>query len=1404
MARSNILRAKNLTGSTLAAGKVVYISGFDTEDQVPYISLASCDDENKMPAVGVVREDIENGDTGVVKITGPVDAFDTSTVSINENVYVGQNGAVIYGDEPSTLNENWLTQQLGTVLKREEYPDGQVQLYPLEVKRRIKHPELLEVLEDQHHIKLHALTHSPNEIDEFIHARQHQRGGGDELSHGMLVDLDADGHLQYSLVNGTRDYTGIVSYNNSKTFTDPNQLISKEYADLHIKQDGSESFTGIVSYNFIPTFNNPEQIVTKRYVDAIIPGEVWRDPVIDKDLTTAPLFPNAGDRYIIAGTGGDWSPGSVDDIAEYDGSDWSFYTPTAGWATFVDDEDAIYAYNGVGWVIVSSGSGTPAGADTEIQYNDGGSFGANSGFTYIDTTGSINSSVTYAGDQWVSLINLSTDIASVSGFKSKIGTSFLSGEVFVTRSSWMVSGRSASNAFVIRDNPSDAVDEMWINCTGGPIYIAAGGTVNMVVDDDGHIGIGQFDGASGRPGVPTKQIDMFKLGTGCVVELASYSVDNAGSDYSRIVFRKSDTDGFGYSNTDSGDLIGELDFYGANGFSSAWTQGARLVAIQDGSVGTSQTPISFRFYTSDGTTLSERFRIRPGADVVVTSGIKVGSAASAEAGMIQWDGSNFQGHTGSGWVNLDGAGGSGSPGGSDGQIQYNNGGSFGGAAQLYYDDVNDRVGIGTSSPSGMLHLNGGDLYLALTSGQTPYHISGYASGTSLWLIPASGADGKVIISSNGAYDWDYQVALHYDSNTIGASGGIFTIGQLDKNNANYTHGITRFYTNGTERMRINASGQVGIGVDPSSRLHIKTLDGGSTPGNYFRIEGSTSDNTHYPGMEFKGGTFATGYPRIQVSNGGLAFQFISGSSSTYKQIIWDLSANSVGNGKADLTFDGTTRLRVEDTGELWLSEISSGATPDSGLGAFYVKTDGKAYFKNDGGTEYDLTASGGSPGGSDGQIQYNNGGAFGGSAQFYYDDVNDRVGIWTSAPWSRLGVVGNISASYYGTASSINPITCNRSRGTEGSPTVILDNDQILRLEGYGYDGSSWIKGAGVHAYADGAWGVGDNPTRLEFLVTPDASATAATVMTIDNAGLVGIGISAGSIQRELHVYKSQDGTTGIRAENPNTGTSAQANVQALSDSTQINLWAFGSNRDGNSLGIERAGAVGIFDANSTPATKMIIGTAGTSGNAAPIYFSTDGEPRMVIAADGNISISKNISVGGSIINKDLSETFQVILQALDGYTGADPGLEQTVHEHYVQHSEAIGHILESLDGYSSGAGTGTIDGEGKDGYLAVFSDEDTILGEPELFYDRNTDRLGVGTTEPNERLTVDGAISLAEQGEPNAEVGFGKLYVNINNGRIFFKMEDGQNIDLTAFDIDGGSFTDTFESTTNFDAGEW
>lgn len=68
------------------------------------------------------------------------------------------------------------------------------------------------------------------------------------------------------------------------------------------------------------------------------------------------------------------------------------------------------------------------------------------------------------------------------------------------------------------------------------------------------------------------------------------------------------------------------------------------------------------------------------------------------------------------------------------------------------------------------------------------------------------------------------------------------------------------------------------------------------------------------------------------------------------------------------------------------------------------------------------------------------------------------------------------------------------------------------------------------------------------------------------------------------------------------------------------------------------------------------------------------------------------------------------------------------------------------------------------------------------LFWDDTNDRLGIGTTSPNEKLTINGVLSLAEGSAPSATAAFGKLYAtSAADARPFWLDDTGQSYNLTS-----------------------
>jgi len=89
--------------------------------------------------------------------------------------------------------------------------------------------------------------------------------------------------------------------------------------------------------------------------------------------------------------------------------------------------------------------------------------------------------------------------------------------------------------------------------------------------------------------------------------------------------------------------------------------------------------------------------------------------------------------------------------------------------------------------------------------------------------------------------------------------------------------------------------------------------------------------------------------------------------------------------------------------------------------------------------------------------------------------------------------------------------------------------------------------------------------------------------------------------------------------------------------------------------------------------------------------------------------------------------------------------------------------------------------------------DTETFIGGPALEFNYNGNigingKVGIGAT-PNEKLTVEGVLSLDETTTPSVSSGYGKLYVKSSDSKLYFRSDSGTEYNLTST---GGSGTVT------------
>ena len=484
------------------------------------------------------------------------------------------------------------------------------------------------------------------------------------------------------------------------------------------------------------------------------------------------------------------------------------------------------------------------------------------------------------------------------------------------------------------------------------------------------------------------------------------------------------------------------------------------------------------------------------------------------------------------------------------------------SADLYWDNTNARLGIGTTSPSVKLHVDGGDL-IVRDSGNVAIQILSSTSANSAIQFGDDGDsnDGRIVYENTG-------------DNML-------------------------FYTNDVERMRIDSNGQVGIGTTSPSR-ELEVQGGGNV---YIRVTASTDNDS--AALELKNTQEMWSIRNEDTNADALHFNSDGGT----KMVIE--TGGDVGIG----TSSPATKLDIGGMADPVLRiKSDAGGDPELRFDAAAANRSARIKFYDNGSVV----------GGFIDYIHNGDKMNFGaGSSSGVTMTIGDGVvGIGTTSPQTKLQTNLTITGAYLaylngtsatfdaasniavvhnspqiGSATAAGLVLANNDK-SDGAPSPIIAFSAKSASNSYNHTYAA-IYGIRTAGGADANWTKGD-------IVFATGSGTGPNErMRIDSSGFVGIGTTApGTI---LHVESPDAAIVYVKSTVNNQNASIWFNSN--SGGTQTDRWEIGTNISAGSdleffdrlnsvsrMVIQNDGKVGI--GTTLPRVKLEIQGAGqTTGN---------------------------------------------------------------------------------------------------------------------------------------------------------------------------------------------------------------
>jgi hypothetical protein len=673
---------------------------------------------------------------------------------------------------------------------------------------------------------------------------------------------------------------------------------------------------------------------------------------------------------------------------------------------------------------------------------------------------------------------------------------------------------------------------------------------------------------------------------------------------------------------------------------------------------------------------------------------KVGNyAGTPQEGMIRWTGADFEGYNGTSWVSLTVVGAAYTAGDGidiNGTTITNTAPSpwSTNGSNISYD--NGNVGIGTSSPSEKLDINGTAKVsnFQMTSGAMDgYVLQSDASGNASWVgaetLSVTGDD-----LGNHTATENIQLGSHYISSD-GDNEGLF----------------------------ISGEGKVNIGGNaPILRLQL-TDD--NTPG--LRLE-QTSQT--YPAYTWDVAANEVNFMIRDINNGSaLPFRIFAGNSSD--QIV--INSNKVGIG----ILSPSEKLEVNGTTKTTNLQMTSGAA-----NGYVLKSDssGKASWVN----ANTLTVSETDPqvsSSTTGKVPRWNGSTL---ADGIITDNGSNVGIGTSTPGSKLSVSSNstFAVEINGTSTSGTWIGLNNSASGGTNWSILSGATSLLPGNLAFRDGTGNIRMA-IQS-SDGSVGIG-------------TSSPTATLHTV-GSGSKTISYSANLLTNEANSIVS--GITKAALELKSTGswtgvTSRNIGLYVSSVTGSVNNYDAIFNGGGN-VGIGTISPTQKLEVSGTTKTTSLQVTNGASSG---YVFQTDANGNgtwvnPITLQNGNWTISGSNQYSAVTGDIGIGTTSPLAKLHVHNAAGNVALRVESGSGNATMRLVASGSGLEASTalntfnsqrwsfGKSNSAESGS--NAGSDFFINRFDDSGNFLSQP-LVIKRSTGYVGIGNSSPAQPLDVNG-----------------------------------------------------------------